>query len=145
MVLCRNDSQCQPFIAFALTKSTKSFFFFLSLSRVGRRHCARVAAAQRRRPVVIIAAKLSSVSKLATQDFVNFFVRESLGSATALRLGCCARAAALHALHRWRSPARELARHSGKDVRFFSSCKAVCSIACSVLSSLHDAFDVCFS
>ena len=39
-------------------------------------------------------------------------------------------------------------RHSlavAKMFGFFQSCKAVCSIACSVLPSLHDAFDVCFS
>ena len=39
-------------------------------------------------------------------------------------------------------------RHSlavAKMSGFFSSCKAVCSIACSVLPSLHDALDVCFS
>ena len=39
-------------------------------------------------------------------------------------------------------------RHSlavAKMFVFFSSCKAVCSIACSVLPSLHDALDVCFS
>ena len=68
---------------------------FLSLSRVGRRHCARVAAAQRRRSVVIIAAKLSSVSKLATQDFVYFLcvnlqvVRRRCAWAAALGLLRC--------------------------------------------------------
>ena len=39
-------------------------------------------------------------------------------------------------------------RHSlavAKMFGFCSSCKAVCSIACSVLPSLHDALDVCFS
>ena len=124
--------------------------FLLGLSRVGRRHCARVAAEQRRRSVVIIAASLSSVSKLATQDFVNFLC----GNPWVVRRRC-AWAAALVLLRCMAFSVGGPLQGSSQDTRhslavakmfgFFSSCKAVCTIACSVLPSLHDALDACFS
>ena len=122
--------------------------FLLGLSRVGRRHCARVAAAQRRRSVVTIAASLSSVSKLAPQDFVNFLCgnpRWCDGAALGLLRSCCC-AACPSSLA---VPCKG-ARKTHATVSLWQRCSAFSRLVklyvpCSVLPSLHDALDACFS